>query len=179
VFRSLTDSAASLGEQRIAKQVNRVSWRFRLQDRPDLFQESNAELCEELGWDYREKIGTPTDDAFEASDECKILIRCVDRVCKRFTRSRNHSSIDQLKENRGYTPVDPRSCVGFHNRMMVVLLRLHLDSLEPTERLMLELLQAGVPHDEIMDQLGLGRTKFYELKKEVFGRIADLLLGDH
>jgi hypothetical protein len=170
---------ASLGDQRIAEATKNVSWRVKFQDRTDLFQAVNLELCEELGEDYREKISSPTDDVFKTTDEYKNLIRCVDRVRKRFTRSKNHQSIDRLKEDGGFTPVDPRSCMNSHDTLMVALLRLHLDSLEPTERLMLELLRDDVPHDEIMILLGMGRTKFYKLKKEVFGKLADLLLGDH
>lgn len=178
MIQPLTDTRTSLGDQRIAHQVKIASYRIKPQDRPDLFQQVNVELCKDLGEEYREKIGSATNGDFRSADEYVVLARCVDRICKRIKRSKRHQSIDQLREDRGYIPVDLRSCRGSFSIRMTTLLALHRDGLEPTERLMLSLLQADTPHDEIMRQLGMGRSKFFRLKKEVFGKIADLLLSN-
>jgi len=178
VAQPLTDTRTLLGDQRIAHQVKIASHRIKPQDRSDLFQQVNVELCESLDVDYREKLGSPSNGDFKSTDEYLVLSRCVDRVCKRIKRSKRHQSIDELKEGRGYIPVDLRSCRDPTLIRMTTLLALQRENLEPKERLMLELLQAETPHDEIMCRLGVGRTKFFQLKKEVFGKIADLLLSE-
>lgn len=178
MVQRLTDTRTSLGDQRIAHQVKLASYRIKPQDQPDLFQQVNVELREDLGEDYREKIGFSSEGNFKSTYEFVVLARCVDRVCKRIKRSKRHQSIDHLKEDQGYIPVDLRSCRDSFLVRMTTLLALLRDGLEPTERLMLELLQAETPQDEIMRQLGLRRTKFFQLKKEVFGKIAELLLSE-
>jgi hypothetical protein len=174
-----TEVRATLGDQRIARQVNLAAHRIKGQDRPDLSQQVNVELCKDLGENYREKIGATTSSSdFKQTDEHRILVRCVDRVCKRIKRSKQHKSIDQLREDQGFIPIDPRSTKSASLTRMITLLAIQRDELGAKERLMLDLLLAETPHDEIARQLGMGRTKFFQLKREVFDEIATRLLSD-
>jgi hypothetical protein len=171
--------ARALGEQRITDQVELGSRRLHRQDRQDLFQEVHTALCGELGEDYREQTGAlETTSEFRETTEYRALVRCVDRVCKRMKRSKRHMSLDQLKEDHNYVPDDPKSIRGRAIIKLTTLLAIQLDELGETERLMLELLQAKVPYEEIAHRLGMGRTKFFETKRAVFDKLAAQLMDD-
>jgi hypothetical protein len=178
VVHSPTDTPASLGDRRIANQVKRVSYRIRSRDLQDLLQQVYLELLQVLGADFRERIGFLGSEGFQLSYENAVLVRCVDRVARRFQRVKSVQSIDQLKEDRGYTPVDPQSCKDGSLLRMMILLELQRDLLDPREQSILQLRLAEVPLDETLRRLGLGRTKYYQLRRELFGKLARLLRGD-
>jgi hypothetical protein len=118
------------------------------------------------------------DERFKQTGEYRVLVRCVDRVCKRFKRSKRHKSLDELKERQGFVPVDPGSIRSNFYVKLKTLLDIQRDGLGYEERLMLDLLRAETPHDEIARRLGMGRTKFFKFKKMVLKKIAAQLLCD-
>jgi len=170
--------SASLGDLRITRQIRKASRRINPQDEPDLSQGVHGELLEEFGDKYREILGSPCDSYFASTHEYKVLDWCVDRVRKRLVRVKRPQSLDQLKEQGNYVPVDPRSCKAASSGRMTTLLALQRDRLTVEERRMLELLLAEVPLIEIMHELGMGRTNFFTFKRKVFEEIAHVLLRD-
>jgi len=171
---------ASVGEERIAERVNLGSRWIREQDKPDLFQEVNSELLEEkeLGFNYREKIGSASlAGDFSKSDEFLILARCVDRVVKRFQRTKQHQSIDQLREGWDFEPTDPRTMRGASLIEQTTLLKLYRYESDDQSQKLLDLMPDNFTAEEICERLDMGRTTYFALKKKLVSEITELLLG--
>jgi hypothetical protein len=172
-------NSSSLGEQQIATQTKNASWNLRHHDREDVHQTVHVELCEELGPYYRERIGDAlTTSEFWTTDEYRTLVRCVDRVSKRMKRAKRHPSLDRLKETQNFDYPDQAMSGGAVIVGDTLQLAIKLGQLNDKEVKMLDLLRQELPQEQIWAQLGMGRSRFYEFKKRVFGKLASQFHDD-
>lgn len=163
-----TIDLATLGDQRIAAHVKKLARRLRLNelDREDFSQDVHAELCVELGCEYREKCGVETLE-FWSTAEGKMLNRCAERVRQRLRRSWQKLRFQSLGDLCPDIEIEPDTVADSIAKELSEI----GEALPANERLILNLLRDGHTNEYIQDMLQIKRSTFFCIRNRLYSKL--------